>query len=91
MQEGEETCACEVEVWNVRSKSVITVQMRSLNMHDYANLGEMQNANYVSISNSEGVCQDESPGLRKQEGRVTLKGAGALELDLVPGGLSLGQ
>ena len=60
-------------------------------MYDYANLGEMQNANYVSISNSEGVCQDESPGLRKQEGRVTLKGAGALELDLVPGGLSLGQ
>lgn len=46
-------------------------------MHAYANLGEKQNANYVSISSSEGVCQDESPGLRKQEGRVTLKGAGA--------------
>lgn len=46
-------------------------------MHAYANLGEKQNSNYVSISSSEGICQDERPGLRKQEGRVTLKGAGA--------------
>lgn len=79
----------EVEVWNVRSRSVITVQMRSLNMHDYANLGEMQNANYVSISNSEGGCQDESPGLIKPEGWVTLKGQEPWELDMAPGGLSL--
>ena len=44
--------------------------MRSLNVHDYANPGGMQNANYVSISSSEGGCQDESPELRKQESRV---------------------